>query len=496
MTGILCHPIEWNLNGLELSELQRYFMFKNMGYSLKFYSFDFNEYAAMNYKHHGIKQRDVINMWDYYQGVDSKKKILSGHPTAFEIGFDRDVYIVPKDGISHVMKNDNEIATINFFPGTEQVHTVNYLDKYENKIYTDIYDCRGFKSRTLYLNEDGLLVQSITYDINGNEIAHENFNHINNSSVVTMIELVYKGKEYSFNNYWEMFKIFLEEILSDGENVLAERIEFYNVLLSVNKDINRYFTARIHVSDVNETVTGKLVPELDNILFKYPERVKALIVPTLSQKKDIIAWFEKRKIKLPVKIHVASLAVTKPKKKILIKDRKPMQFVSVASMINNRHPKRLIRYFSVFAQKHPEAHLDIYSLEKNELFKECQKLINNLGMYNHIKLQGYTDNLNFVLDQAVGFISFASGDPQPIALILALEHGVPVIARDVPYGYKEIVKSGKNGFLFSFDSEKEFFDDLNMIISTKAQKFSDNAYYSARKFDSKKVFPQWRFLIK
>ena len=96
MLGILCHPFTRELNGLELSELQRYFMFNNRGVNQKFISMDFDEEAVNNFIYHGIEKDDVINMWDYFQDTTPDMPILSGHPTAFEIGFDRDVYIVPK----------------------------------------------------------------------------------------------------------------------------------------------------------------------------------------------------------------------------------------------------------------------------------------------------------------------------------------------------------------------------------------------------------------
>ena len=483
------------LDDITLSELQRYHAFNAHGYPIKFLTLAYDNAGILQCSQHQLAVTDVINMYDFWQQVPSTLKILPGHPTAFEIGFAKDMTIVPIDGVSHVMKDGFELATIYFFAGTEQVQQVDFLDQYSHLVQSDFYDARGFKSRTLYYDLQGNLSHAITYNLKGQQVVHEMYDHTHHNTLLT---LYYQHQEYTFDNYDGAFQFFLQQILQPQDVVIAEEPATYQYLLNNNlSTIKQYVSLPIHVVDMQQPAQSALTPAMQELMQAPPQKLNAGIVATAQQQSDLEQWCHVHQQTLPFPLKVASFATAATKQQIPMVQRKPLNFVSFMSMLPSRHPLLILRAFNQFVeQNHYQAHLTLYGYGDEALIKQCEKYIQDETLTEQVTLAAYGPrDWETVLDQSVGLIDLADDDPQSVAMVTALAHGVPMIVGHGKYGFQELVQDGVNGWVVDLEINSIVQAFNHFTQPDVLQQASTNAYYLAQEYQPAAVTQEWSSIL-
>lgn len=504
MINFINFDIDKHPKGLEVSEIQRLFCFKNAGKNSRIVTLMYNPEHAYNEYYLGINSEDVVNMYDYFQKVPSNLDSLKFHPTTYEIGLCQDAYIVPNEEtqISKVIKGDNIIAYLTFFDGTYQIKQVNWLNK-ENKIFKlDEYDTRGFKSRQTFYDSNEV-IQRIEYlTPKGEKVLSEDYSLYEGRLQLEGIELIYHKKFYLFNSEEELYTFFLEKIVNKNDSIICEQRDLFSSVLQINKEVKRYFTIQNHSENYLQLRKGTLNSSI-KMLEKNKNKVSAVITATSKQRKDLLSFYQDKN-KAPFKVHRASLAVEQPLEHRSLSKRQSYKFITAMSFYKTRHPMEMIKSFEKVIESNPKVVLkictDLYHYYDNELYKNCKEYITNHRLSNNIYLVNYADNLDNELDSAYCYLDFDEFDVQPIGLLSALAHGLPAIVLDTPYGKK--IKNNKNGFLIKkedvYDITKvsRVIQNVLTLKEEEWQSLSENAYLSVKSYYPEKVLKNWNFLLK
>lgn len=109
-----------------------------------------------------------------------------------------------------------------------------------------------------------------------------------------------------------------------------------------------------------------------------------------------------------------------------------------------------------------------------------------------VSLLGYLDEkemVNLYLSSDI-FLLPSLSDPNPLSCIEALWCGLPLFISDKVGNYKEVLKEGYNGYVFSYDNLSDALDKLNRLLTADDEWFSNAARCSFEKahemYDSKR----------
>lgn len=131
---------------------------------------------------------------------------------------------------------------------------------------------------------------------------------------------------------------------------------------------------------------------------------------------------------------------------------------------------------------------------EGHLRNDLQRQIEELGVAELVSLQGVTNDISRVLNQAAINVMPSEFEGFGIALVEAMAHGLPSIAFEECNGPNEII-TNKTGVLVH--SVEALADELNQLIKNdKKRKIqSKNAVFASKQYEKKSVFPVWIKMI-
>lgn len=168
--------------------------------------------------------------------------------------------------------------------------------------------------------------------------------------------------------------------------------------------------------------------------------------------------------------------------------------LAIGTLDNRKGFDRLLHVWKKVEQEDSQYVLHIYGEgpEKEKL----QSLIKRLGL-NRVFLKGRTTNPERAYSTASFFVMSSRYEGLPMVLIEAQTHGLPIIAFDCPFGPKEVITDGVDGFLIPDDNIRFFAEKLLMLMKDKSkrERFSKTALQNAQRFNKDKIVEQWSNLI-
>ena len=132
-------------------------------------------------------------------------------------------------------------------------------------------------------------------------------------------------------------------------------------------------------------------------------------------------------------------------------------FIFAGRLESQKQPVELINVFNNLCEDGIDHKLDIFG--DGSLMAEC----NQLAAANpNVCLKGWSSHqINYHSYKALILSSLYEGFPNVV--LEALMHGIPVISFDCPFGPKEMIIEGKNGFLVPVGDFKSLAEKLNLI---------------------------------
>jgi glycosyltransferase involved in cell wall biosynthesis len=168
--------------------------------------------------------------------------------------------------------------------------------------------------------------------------------------------------------------------------------------------------------------------------------------------------------------------------------------VGIGRLAEQKRFDRLIEAVSLIKETLMDNGWRVEVYGEGHLRSDLQRQIEELGVADLVTLQGVTNDISTVLNQAAINIMPSEFEGFGIALVEAMAHGLPSIAFEECNGPNEII-TNKTGVLVS--SVDALADELNQLIKNdKKRKIqSKNALFASKQYDKAKVFPLWIGMI-
>lgn len=146
-----------------------------------------------------------------------------------------------------------------------------------------------------------------------------------------------------------------------------------------------------------------------------------------------------------------------------------LRMIFLSSMRNSKGVKTLLEAFKKCRENGQNVELDYYGPLKEDLDKS---LLNEIEETDGVQYCGIVDNNNVlsVMSQYQMFIfpTEYSYEGFPAVLVEAQAVGLPIIASDIAYN-REIIKNGKNGFVFAHGNVKELSEQITYCCNHRQE---------------------------
>lgn len=149
------------------------------------------------------------------------------------------------------------------------------------------------------------------------------------------------------------------------------------------------------------------------------------------------------------------------------------KFVAVARMYPQKNYPLMIRAFAQVVQNHPECTLDIYGAGSPQQIQQLQKLTASLGVGDSIRLCGWTKEISRLLLQYDAFLMSSDYEGMPNALAEAMATGLVCLSTDCRTGPKDMIATGKNGFLSKTGDVDSFAEGIETILNMDQQQCAE-----------------------
>lgn len=123
----------------------------------------------------------------------------------------------------------------------------------------------------------------------------------------------------------------------------------------------------------------------------------------------------------------------------------PTLVVFVTQLIDRKRVDHAIRAFALVVQTVPQARLEIYGSGPAQ--PALQRLIDDLGLQRSVTLMGYSLTVNQAQARAACTLLTSTFEGFARVISESMSHGTPVIAYDIRYGPRDLIRHGVDGLL-------------------------------------------------
>ncbi len=180
--------------------------------------------------------------------------------------------------------------------------------------------------------------------------------------------------------------------------------------------------------------------------FQVASRFDAVLWPTAQQRDDVRERFGTAANDL-----VVPHAVVAPAAIVPAADRDPGRVVVLGRLAPGKRLAHAVRAFGRVAAEVPQARLELWG--EGAQRAELEGLIDELGVSESVSLAGLTTDPGSVLDRAAVYLTTSAFEGQGLAMAEALAHGTPVVAWDIRYGPRDMLRGG--GGILVLDGDED-----------------------------------------
>ncbi|TPR19322.1 glycosyltransferase [Apilactobacillus timberlakei] len=480
-------------SGTEFSAINRQKLFKKNQMKSWIVTRNYNQNLYFTTQQHGLEYDDLINMYDYFQNaVDVKKhheylrysKLIDKHEYKI-VGVDNNSSLIKRHG--------RTLAKVEIAPQTVgEIGNVLYYDQFGNITSKDVWDIRGFKSKTEYMHPDGHIGHEILYDYDGQpvmEITHM-FKNNDNPSMFKLLN--YKGKNLRFNDENELFAFFLKELIGKDHKaiVINDRPSLIAPVAQLNCKKYQYLHS-IQTTDAEMAGNpkGTLFPAFAPFFTNDFQYYDGLIVPTPGQAKDINKLFPNINTQ-----SISDIAVFNTK---LVDQKVDNHLLFLGRLSPDHNLEQMIKIVELVKEEIPEIKLNLVGYFDNPDYREkLKKMVKDLALEKNVIFKPYLvgqakqeqfDNAKLVIDTSFG-------EAMGMTMVEALSNGIPFVSYDVNYGPRFMINNNYNGFLINQGDIRRFSEIIVNYLkhSDIYEKLSYNAVFSIKKLLEQHIISDWK----
>lgn len=494
MYYFLTQMLDWNLSGIEVAQRTRLRLFKDHQIAAKIATRDYNRYLHLNIRRMGLTDADVVNLFDFFQGVETYTGTITHVDDLHFPGLTRSFV----DGWRYLYQDQGKLRVeIHVFTDQtmyekDQVEQVIIYDRYGHVAERDLYDVRGFLSSIDWYSQRDGIAQTDYLNTTGTTVLSVNYTSTDQPLHGTW-RLTYQGQQYFFGDLDELNTFFYDTLNEQNVGLntfIGDRTEIVDpALLNMKTQARRFdYVHNIQVEDPNNPLTSPLGSVFKNEADQ-SNRLNALIVPTNRQREDLTARMPAMEVVTARQVYVS------PQPVIPMGNRKRGKILCVARIHPQKGLEDLISAFAKVHQQLPFTTLEIRGYVNDEaLNQRLHQQVVDLGLADVVSFEDYLPSLSDVYDSAQAVALTSRYEGLPMTLVEGLSHGVPLAAYDCNYGPAEVVQDGLNGHLvanFDIDGMAAALIDL-LADEAQLNQWSERAYRSASRFSEDNIWQEWQ----
>ena len=430
-------------SGTEFSQFERLNAFNNNDKRAVLLLRNYNRMLSNEVKKHGLRQEDVINMYDYFQGtVKTRRKeqslrLLDSIPLT-------DYHIVGIDNnYSNIEYKGKKIGEIRVMPATVGlVGSIEYYDSLGQTAVKEYWDWRGFKSMVETYHPDGSVAMQQYLRQDGSPAIEVTHMYIGDKVLPTMWKLInYKGRDWQFRTEDQLFTFFLNEINNQepGTFISDRRTLDSSVLNVENADKKISYLHSVPFKDYNRPQQGLMDVYERAVNGENGKEFDYVILPTQDQADEVakLTTAQSQVVAAP------DSYVKAGKSKELGRE---INLVYVGRLATEKHTDDVIKAFKHISNKLPEAKLKLQGyFGSGEYEKELKELVKKLDLTDKVEFVAY-DPAKQVLQDGTLFLNASHSEGFGMNMLEALASGIPVVTYASDYTRNNLIKDGVNGF--------------------------------------------------
>lgn len=491
-------------NGPEFSSYERLRAFNDNQIPTKLVLRDYSRFLTKELINHHIDHHQVINMYDYFQGItDAPDKPLNAHLLPSIPFQDYHLTFIDNDkaGIDWM---GHRKALIHYAPEeVAKVGSIDYYDRFEHVIQTELWDWRGFPSRIDNYHPDGSIATSRYLRRDGSTALVVTHMNINSTVQPTMWKLVdYKGHNYVFDSEQELFTFFLNELNQQQQGTFfADRRQVDNAVLAIKQPLST--VAVIHSVPVKNAKHPENSPLLEVFkpLFNFGRQNRAafdhIVFPTTEERDVFQRRFQKN---LPN----ASFDIANDSYVNVKKDSQPRRagtsiVMGYRGMLGTaKNTIDLLKAFKTVSKQISISQLKLQGyFESPSDEKKLKELTQKLGIAAKVIFKPYQPFDDGFFDDVNIFVNPTHSEAFGMNALEAMAAGVPVLTYDVPYIANNLVRDHENGLLLKKRNPRELAKTCLALMQNKEQyaKLSAGALATAKSYDEDALVGSWREVL-
>ena len=155
----------------------------------------------------------------------------------------------------------------------------------------------------------------------------------------------------------------------------------------------------------------------------------------------------------------------------------------------------LIKIWEIVSEIHPDWKLAIFG--EGTLKSSLKTTIKSAGLTN-INIYPFTSNISKEYSNSSIFALSSRFEGFSLVLLEAMQHGLPCIAFDCPFGPSDVIENNKCGYVIDNNNINLFAEKLcNLIESVELRSnFSDAARKRAKLYNIDVIMERWKRLFK
>lgn len=164
--------------------------------------------------------------------------------------------------------------------------------------------------------------------------------------------------------------------------------------------------------------------------------------------------------------------------------------ISLGRLVPQKQFDQLITAFSLLHEENSKTGLII--LGEGPERRNLEKLVQELGITNKVKLPGRTEHVAHFLQQSDVFVMTSAFEGMPGALVEAMQSGIPCVVYNAP-GVMDLMNDGENGITVEMNNVQELAKAIKTILMNKetARNYAERARIYIHSFKPDAIDDIW-----
>ncbi|QDR72602.1 glycosyltransferase [Limosilactobacillus reuteri] len=482
-------------SGIEFSQFERLKVFNDSNEDTVILLRNYNRMLNDELKKHGLKQKDVINMYDFFQGTVRTKRKRQSLRLLAEIPL-KDYHIVGIDNNhSNLEYKGKKIADIRVMPGTVGlIGSIDYYDSLGQSAVKEYWDWRGFKSMVETYHPDGSIAMQQYLNLDGRPVLEVTHMYIGKKVLPTMWKLLdYKGRDWQFRTENQLFTFFLNEINIKNPGIfISDRRTLDSSVLNIEgADKKIAYLHNIPFIDNHHPQHGLMGIYQTAINGENGKEFDSVVVPT----QDLATEIKKLTTSSSEILTAPDSYVEKTKKAKKLGDKIVIAYVG--RLAEEKGILTLIRAFKHIHAKLPQTYLKLQGYFSDLDYRnKVEALIKKAKLSDVVEIIPYNPQKT-VLDNATLFLNASLSEGFGMNMLESLGKGVPVITFDIKYVKKNLIKDNVNGYNVTKATPNGLADKVISVLQNSElyEVLSQGAIATAKNHNEETFMNSWKQIL-